>query len=103
MSITKILITRIMHKNNNILRWIILLVIIIFIIGMIGFHYIFDKIWTDSFYLTALTMSSLSLETKPKTNSEKIFIGIFTMISIGMYLVLITVLIGTYLVLKIGQ
>ena len=95
-----------MHKgyeNGKILRWVLILIIIIFVIGMIGFHYIFNKDWTDSFYLTALTMSSLSLETKPQTPSEKIFVGIFTLISIGMYLILIIVLVGTYFVHEIEK
>ena len=80
----------------DILRIVIILIILVFIIGILGFHYFFDQEWIDSFYYTSVTMSSLSLEIKPENNSQKIFVSLFSLLSIGMYLILIAVLVSLF-------
>jgi hypothetical protein len=75
---------------------LIIAVLIIFI-GAIGYRYILGKEWDDSLYLAALTMSSLSLEAKPETQMAKLFVAIYTLISIGFYLILIAALIACFL------
>ena len=86
-----------MYTSWKVLIIIIFLVIILILIGAWGYHLILKRDWIDSFYLSALTMSSLSLEAKPLNNDEKIFIAIFTLLSIALYLILIATIIACFL------
>nr|QBK90920.1 MAG: uncharacterized protein LCPAC201_02210 [Pithovirus LCPAC201] len=84
----------------SLLKIVIIVVIIsIFLIflGAAGYHYILGKDMDDAFYLSVLTMSGLSLETKPKNTNEKIFVAVYTLISIGFYLILIAAIIACFL------
>ncbi len=82
---------------------IIILAIVLFIIGMIGYYFVLEENIIDSFYITALTMAGLSLEVKPKTTDQKVFIAIFTILSVGFYLVLIAAIIACLLEPVIAQ
>lgn len=73
---------------------ILLLWIIIIILGIIGFCCMFDHDMVHSTYLTIITMSSVSLETQPETCCQKCFLAVFSLLSIGIYLLLISVLIA---------
>lgn len=81
----------------TVLMIIILISIFIFIIGMVGHRWMFDLNWVDSFYSTALTMAGLSLEVKPETNCQKIFLAVLTLLSVGFYLVVIAAIIACIL------
>ncbi len=86
-----------MYSLWEIVIIVIVISIILILIGAAGYHYILGKELGDSFYLSALTMSGLSLETKPKNINEKIFVAIYTLISIGVYLILIAAIIACFL------
>ncbi len=86
-----------MYTSWKVLIVIIFVIIILLVIGAWGYHFILKEDWVDSFYLSALTMSSLSLEAKPKSRDQKIFIAIFTLLSIGVYLILIATIIACFL------
>lgn len=87
-----------MRSLQILLIWIIIIVLIIFALGALGYYYLFNIDGMESIYLSAVTMSSLSLEIKPKTNGQKVFVAFYSIISIGLYLILIS-LIVSYLVL----
>ncbi len=86
-----------MYSLWEIVMIVIIISVILIFIGAAGYRYILGKEWDDSSYLSALTMSGLSLETKPKNINEKIFVAIFTLISIGVYLILIAAIIACFL------
>jgi len=76
---------------------IIIIGIILFLLGMFGYRVLFDFSWVDSFYATALTMSGLSLEIKPTRCDQKIFIAIFTLLSVGFYLIIVAAIIAAFI------
>lgn len=82
---------------------VLIVAIILIILGAIGFHFVIGEDWIDSFYLASLTMSSLSLETKPRSQGEKIFVALYTLVSIGFYLILIAAIIAAFLEPCISQ
>ena len=86
-----------MYSLWKIVVIVIIIAIILIFLGAAGYHYILGKDMDDAFYLSALTMSSLSLETKPKNTNEKIFVAIYTLVSIGFYLILIAAIIACFL------
>ncbi len=86
-----------MLSPQSVLVIIILVAIILIFIGALGYRYLSDKDWTHSFYASALTMAGLSLEVRPQTNQEKIFIAIFTLLSVGFYLILVAAIIACLL------
>lgn len=73
---------------------VVIIGIILFLIGMFGYRILFKMDWTDSFYTTALTMAGLGLEVKPCRKDQKIFVGIFTLLSVGFYLIVIAAIIA---------
>ena len=78
-----------MPSPSGILVIVIIVALILLILGTVGYHYVTEQDWIHSFYASALTMAGLSLEVKPQTTAEKIFIAIFTLMAVGCYLVLI--------------
>lgn len=58
---------------------------------------IFNSSLIDSFYQTLLIMGGLSLEVKPNNDEQKIFIAIFTFISISCYLSAIAVMVALFI------
>jgi H+/Cl- antiporter ClcA len=81
----------------TVLLFIIIIAVILFILGMCGYHWLFNLDWVNSFYVTALTMAGLSLEVRPKTRCQKIFVAIFTLLSVGFYLIVIATVIASIL------
>lgn len=63
---------------------ILMLVSILFVvmcIGFTGYKLLFNLNNTDAFYYTAITASTLGIDPHPRTNKEKIFIGIYALLS----------------------
>ena len=87
-----------MRSLQRLLIWIIVVVLILLILGGLGYYYLFNVDIVDSLYLSVVTMSSLSLEINPETRGQKAFVGLYSIISIGLYLVLVS-LIVSYLIL----
>ena len=86
-----------MYNSCKVLVIIIFVAIVLLIVGALGYRFILGQDSVDSFYLSALTMAGLSLEVKPKTRDEKIFIAIFTLLSVGFYLILVATIIACFL------
>ncbi len=86
-----------MYSPRYVLLVIIVLAIILFIIGVAGYHLILEEDVVHSIYATSLTMAGLSLEAKPQRNDQKIFISIFTILSVGFYLIFIAAIIACLL------
>ncbi len=86
-----------MYASWKVLVIVIIFSIILLIIGAWGYRFILNRDWVDSFYLSALTMSGLSLEAKPEGRDQKIFVAVFTLLSVGLYLILIATIIACFL------
>lgn len=86
-----------MHESRRTLASIILLIILIYLLVVWGVKLLFNLNWIDSFYYASLIMAGVSLEVKPETNSQKIFIAITTLVMVGLYLILIAVIIAYFL------
>lgn len=86
-----------MYPPWRVLLWIIIVAVLLYLLGAWGYRILLDKDWLDSFYLSALTMAGLSLEVKPVTATQKIFIAIFTLVSVALYLVLVATIIACFL------
>lgn len=61
--------------------YLILFIILIYLIGVIGFKSLFNKSWIDTFYDTSIVTTTLGLP-KIKTNSQKIFITVYSVVSL---------------------
>ena len=81
----------------NIIFYALILLLILVIIGILGFMLIFNSSFIDSFYQTLLIMGGLSLEVKPQNDIQKIFIGVFAFLSIACYLSAVGVIIALYI------
>lgn len=68
--------------------YLIVILIIIFIIGIIGFRFFFDVGWVDAFFQTGIATSTLGLSATSvaKTNSQKLFLVIYALISAVLFL-----------------
>ncbi len=86
-----------MLSSHGVLIILLIVAIVLIFIGALGYHHVSGSNWVDSFYASALTMAGLSLEVKPKTNNEKIFIAVFTLISVGFYLIFIAAVLASLL------
>ena len=85
-----------MHVHHVVWLAIILFIILI-VLGIVGFSLFFSANFVDSLFYTFLTMSGLSLEIKPVTDSQKLFVGFFAFVSIACYLLFVGVLIASLL------
>lgn len=85
------------YVSYRVLIIVIIIVILVLFLGILGYHYILKQDWAESFYLATLTMTSLSLEIKPQEMGEKIFIAFITLVSVGLYLILIATIIACFL------
>lgn len=77
-------------KVKKLLIWIVVLFIIVFLIGIIGFKYFFNLDWHDAFYHAALTTSTLGVDVENKTRSQKYFIAIYALVSGILFISLIS-------------
>lgn len=62
------------------------LFVIILCIGTIGYKYLFGLTWTNSIYSASLILTSISVESTPKTTAQKAFISIYSLISVIVFL-----------------
>ena len=78
--------------------YLLLILIIIFIIGIIGFRILFEVGWIDASYQTAMATSTLGLSATSvaETDSQKLFIGVLAIVSAILFIG-----IGTHLVSEI--
>jgi len=63
--------------------YLVVILLIIFIIGIIGFRFFFDVGWVDAFFQTGLATSTLGLSATSvaETNSQKLFLVIYALTS----------------------
>ncbi len=79
-------------KQNEMRRLILLFIfsIIIFLtiilVGTIGYIYLFDLTWIDAFYNASLVLTAISVEVNPETIEQKLFIIIYSLISVILFL-----------------
>lgn len=70
-------------RKNRILHAVgimVLAFLIIFVIGVMGFKYIFGMTMTDSVFNTALSISNLDISHYAITKKEKAFLGLYSLI-----------------------
>ncbi len=75
--------------------YLVIVLAIIFILGIIGFRLFFEVGWIDAAFQTAIATSTLGLSvtSTAETDSQKLFLGIFALLS-----ALLFIGIGTHLV-----
>lgn len=60
-----------------------MLLIVVFMTGVIGFHYFSDYSWIDAFYMTVITVTTVGYgEVMPLSPSEKVFVSLLIISSI---------------------
>lgn len=91
-----------MHVRH-IIWYAIILFIAIIIIGIMGFNLLFNLTFLDSLYQSLLILGGLSLEIKPVSDTQKIFLGLFAFISIACYLIIVGIIIAALLIPIIEQ
>jgi hypothetical protein len=78
------------HLNTSqLLLLLFLLLFVILIIGTLGFHHICKLSHMDAFYNSCLTVTTLGIQYRPNKNSEKIWISIYSLISVILFLSII--------------
>lgn len=73
---------------------IIILFVIIYMIGIIGYKFIFKMTVADAIFNTSLTISNLGVGLHEKTAAEKIFTGVYAVISGVFFLSLVGAIIA---------
>jgi len=65
------------------LIYLVVILLVIFIIGIIGFRFFFNVGWIDAFFQTGLATSTLGLSATSvaETNSQKLFLVIYALTS----------------------
>lgn len=79
---------------GTLIVWILIVFLIVFFIGVIGFIYIFDMDLSDAFYNAAITTSTLGIEIREKNTKQKIFLGIYALISGVLFISLVSAFIS---------
>jgi hypothetical protein len=73
-------------KNRELLLLLSVLLFTIIVIGTIGYHHICKLNHVDAFYNSCLTVTTLGIQFQPKNNLEKIWISIYSLISVILFL-----------------
>lgn len=73
---------------------ILILFVIMFVIGVITYKYWFKMDTVDAIYNTSLSMAATGIDEHKRSNGEKIFVGIFSIISSLFFLSLAGAIIG---------
>lgn len=79
---------------KKLLLWTIFLLIIVLLIGMIGFRYLVNLSWIDSFQNTTFYMAGLGPVAVMQTNTQKLFAGGYAIIAGIIYLAIAAYLIS---------
>ena len=59
--------------------------------GVLGFRYIEDYTLLDSFYMTAITLSTVGYQmSKPLSDTGKIFVSIYLFFNVGIFAYIVT-------------
>ena len=79
---------------------LVIVLVFVLLIGTLGFHYIADLNWVDSFYSAAMFHSGLGPVFEMKTNGQKIFAAIYAIVAAVIFLSLIIYFISKILLLE---
>jgi len=69
-----------MVKTSTILSWLLLVMIVVLLLGTIGFRQIFGLSWIDSFHNTTMYASGLGPLFEARTKEAKLFSSIYALI-----------------------
>jgi hypothetical protein len=64
---------------------------VILFIGMIGLRYLEGNSWSDAYVNSAMIVSGVGTLTNPKTESGKLFVGTYSIIGGGSFLLIVAV------------
>jgi hypothetical protein len=92
-----------MLKIIKLIFWLVILFSILLLIGMIGFRFIVNLPWIDSFQNSTFYMSGLGPVAKMETNGQKIFSGAYAIFSGTVYLGITAYLLGQFFNLEFLQ
>ena len=73
-------------KKVNVFLIVLILFAILIAVGTIGYKYIFDLTWINALYSASVVLTSTSIETTPKTTGQKLFVSIYSIISVVVFL-----------------
>lgn len=94
------------HTNREVaglVGLIILLLVVVVLVGVIGFKFLFKMSLTDAFYNATITASTLGTDVHERTSGEKIFTGIYGIISCVLIISLISAIISyIFIIFKRG-
>ncbi|BCS82878.1 putative potassium channel protein [Cotonvirus japonicus] len=85
--------------NTKIIKLIIILfciLCIILVVGVIGYKYLFNMNYVDSVYNTTLTVSTLGIAPGDKTDTEKLFTGIYAVL-VGVFFISVVSAVVSYI------
>lgn len=75
---------------DTMIHRLVIVLVSIFLIGVLGFRFLFDESWVDSFFYAATCTSTIGLipQDKIKDNPQKIFISVYVLVASCIFLVL---------------
>ena len=63
---------------NSKIKFAVTLIVLVFITGVIGFHFLYDYTWIDALYMTIITVSTVGYgEVQPMDTYGKLFTSVF--------------------------
>lgn len=74
------------HFARNFLAALIITSILM-TVGMIGFRYFEDNEWVDAYANVTMIISGVGTLTMPKTTAGKFFVGTYSLLGAGIYIV----------------
>lgn len=78
------------RNTYELLIFMTLIIILVLTVGAIGYKILFDLSILDSYYYSVLTATSINAYPAIKTKGQKIFVGIYAMLSIILFVALIS-------------
>jgi hypothetical protein len=78
------------HFARNLLLGFTIGIVILFI-GIMGLRYFEGNDWIDAYANAAMVISGVGVITNPKTNGGKLFIGTYSLIGGGSFLLIVAV------------
>lgn len=82
-----------MLYQTYIFQCFIIALIIVWIIGMIGFKILYDDTWVDAFYDVAVIITTIAIPKPATTTTQKIFISLFAFVGVLIFLCICGILI----------
>lgn len=77
------------QRSTNLFIAIVLLFIVTIILGTIGYVYLFNLSWLDALYNASVIITAIDVENKPTTSGQKVFIILYSFISVLLLLSLV--------------